>query len=124
MKRYYPRGGSKTADMSTAMNGEWVKHVDHVEAMKKLEEERDALHLRIAEHETNLKRQGGYIMSMEQQIIELTAERDEMAKVLDDTESSYGLSSNGNMWRFWSEKALESARINTELRAELAEKVK
>lgn len=51
-------------------------------------------------------------------LAEVEAERDDLAKVIDDTESHYGLSSNGNMWRFWSDKAREIAARNTELRAE------
>lgn len=47
----------------------------------------------------------------------LREERDDLAKVIDDTESHYGLSSNGNMWRFWSDKARATASRNTALQA-------
>ena len=45
-------------------------------------------------------------------------ERDDLAHVLDAREASYGISSNGNMWRFWSEKALETSARNKALTAE------
>jgi len=47
----------------------------------------------------------------------LRAERDELAAAIDSIETSNGLTSNGNLWRFWVEKAREQAKANTALRA-------
>jgi len=37
---------------------------------------------------------------------------------IDSIETSHGLTDNGNLWRFWSEKSREVAGTNTRLRAE------
>ena len=47
----------------------------------------------------------------------LRAERDELTAAIDSIETSNGFTSNGNLWRFWVEKAREQAKANTALRA-------
>lgn len=47
-------------------------------------------------------------------------ERDELRMAIDSAEIEHGLTSNGNLWRFWSEKAKETAVENKRLRSELA----
>jgi hypothetical protein len=44
---------------------------------------------------------------------------EELEAVIDSIETSNGLTSNGNLWRFWSEKARQQIEKNAELRAQL-----
>ena len=43
----------------------------------------------------------------------------ELEAALDSIETSHGLTSNGNLWRFWSKKGQEVAADNTKLRQNL-----
>jgi hypothetical protein len=46
------------------------------------------------------------------------AECDELRKAIDSAEIEHGLTSEGNLWRFWSAKAKELAAKNAELEAD------
>jgi len=55
--------------------------------------------------------------SQASEIERLTAERDELQKALDSAEIEAGITSNGNLWRFWSWRAKELAVKYTKLQA-------
>jgi hypothetical protein len=44
---------------------------------------------------------------------------EELEAAIDSIETSNGLTSNGNLWRFWSEKARQQIEKNAERRAQL-----
>lgn len=48
------------------------------------------------------------------------AERDELAAAIDSIETSNGLTSNGNLWRFWAKKSQELLDKNKVLSTQLA----
>jgi hypothetical protein len=54
----------------------------------------------------------------EERIAGLTAERDELAAVIDSAEIRNGLTDNGSMWRFWAKKAREALDARDAARAE------
>jgi uncharacterized membrane protein len=63
------------------------------------------------------------LRALSARLAEVEAERDEMVEVLNSIEVEYGLTYNGNLWRFWAKKAREVAQRNREYlaRAEAAE---
>jgi hypothetical protein len=97
---------------------DWDTAADRIEA---LTAERDAL---IAQRDAvpfDTDALGmGLEMAAQSTIRILTAERDDLAHVIDNTESVYGISSEGNMWRFWAKKAKEIAAKNSVLTADNA----
>jgi len=45
---------------------------------------------------------------------------EEMEAALDSAEIEHGMTSNGNLWRFWSKRACDTAKQNSALEAKLA----
>lgn len=60
------------------------------------------------------------VQRLRAEVERLTAENTTMAAALDEEERKSGISTSGNMWRFWSDEARKRNEIAKGLRAQLA----